>query len=391
MQCGDGYPYHERMDDLEPSAARIRLTGERFDGGRLPIDSLSELENYQVAVRAMAEHQWRRDHPGELLPEDFSGSVGLVIDRIEEGSAIVVLAYEQHVVYGQYQAEAQDAVDATIEAAYGGLALPELPDEVGETVRHALAEIGATLEDGQSIEFYPGGDGHPSVTITIESRADAADRLVLEDFLAQPVLSPTFDVVRQITSLVARVTVVDAEKMKYELNSEEFGRVLGRYRGNPELLDDLRQVVNSTSEGPLTRIHGELRYRGDKPWGFWTTSRVERVEFDDTAWGRALTSFVLLPHGWADGNGDQISSVALDAAQALLRKVDVSAHPPVLAPTEDGGVLIEWLTASGIRSVEILADGEFELFAMQVDDRRGTQTETRSVAEAVLFVNEGEQ
>lgn len=383
-------PTMRPMTEPEASAKRIRLTGTRFDGGRLPVDSLIELERYQNAIRSFAEHEWLRDHPGESLPDDFRESVSLVIEDIRDGSAEIILVFEQTAVHQEYREQAKDAVDSTIEAAYLGAPLPELPDDVEDEVRETIAEIGSTLQPGQSMVLYSPGADEPPVTITIESRPAAAGRLILEDFLSEPPLMVASGVTHEETSLVARVTVVDAERKRFELNSEKYGRILGRYAGNPDILNSLREVVNSTSEGPLTRIYGDLRSKDGKPWGFWTTERIERIEFDDTAWGRALTGFVTLPAGWADGVGEQISSIALDAAQQLLRQVDVHRRPPSLAPTAEGGVLLEWITPAGIRSVEILEDGLFELFSMRTGERRGTQTETRNVKDAARFANEDE-
>lgn len=380
-------PYDERMDDVgAPRYKRIRLTGERFSGGRLPIDSLIELERYQRAIQAMAEHEWRRDHPGQSVPAEVLKAASLVIERIEDGSADVLLAFEQATVHQQYQEEARDAVDATIEAAYDGHELPALPSDVADEVRSTLAQFGTSLEPGQSIRFYPDGVQEP-VEITIETRKVAAERLILTDFMQEPVPKLTSGITRDETSLVARVTVINAEDMKYELNSDAFGTIHGRYRDNPEMLDELRAVVNSTSEGPLTRIYGQLRQRDGKPWSFWTTTRIEKVEFDDTDWGRSLTRYASLPQGWAGGQGVQINSLALDAAQAVLKRIDIGARPVAMAPTEDGGVLLEWISDAGIRSVEVLEDGSYEMFEMERGAHRGTQTETSDATVAAAFVN----
>ena len=88
-------------DEPQPSVKRFRLTGARFEGGRLPVDSLVELEHYQDVVRIAAEAEWRHDHPGEELPSGLREAVSLTIERIDEGSADVFLAFEQHAVYQQ--------------------------------------------------------------------------------------------------------------------------------------------------------------------------------------------------------------------------------------------------------------------------------------------------
>ncbi len=378
-----------------PADKRIRLTGERFDGGRLPIDSLVELERYQTVLRKLAIYEWRRDHPDEDAPEDLDASVSLTITSISPGSADVLLAFEQHAVYAEYQAEAQQAADATVVAAYSGAPLPELPELSESAVRELredLAEVGGTLVDGQSIEFYSTPDAVP-VVITVESRKQAVNNLILTDWLVAPAEAPASSSrvsEKHEESIVGRVTAVNAETTRYEVTTST-GKLHGWYRDNTSVLDDLRTVLNSAAEGPLTRITGELQFQPNDgvPYRFWNTSRVERVEFDDTSWGARLTEFARMPSNWADGGEAQISFIALDAAQHVLKAVDEAGRPtPGVFPTPEGGVLLEWSSTEGIRSVEILEDGTFELFSLRPDQAESVHQTTEDASEAIRFATE---
>lgn len=381
------------MDDLGgPRFKRIRLTGDRFEGGRLPVDSLIELQRYQDVVRKLAEFEWRRDHPEDELPADFADGVGLTIEKIDEGSADVLLAFEQHATYVQYQVEAQDAADATIIAAYSHTPLPDLPSvppALVAEVREEIADIGESLVDGQSIEFYADPADETPTVITVETRREARADLMLTDFFAEPeppTIAPLVE--KRDESLVGRITAVDADSTKFELVTAQ-GKVHGWYRENTELLEDLRAVLNSAQEGPLTRVTGELRSKNGEPQRFWHTHSVELVEFDATPAGKRLTEFAALPSGWEDGEGEQISFVALEAAQEIVRALDADAALPGLFPTPEGGVLMEWASTAGVRSVEILADGAFELFEMTPADRSGIHSETKNLAEAIDFARRG--
>ncbi len=245
-------------DAPEPSVKRFRLTGARFEGGRLPIDSLVELERYQDVVRIAAEAGWRYDHPGEEPPSDLRDSVSLTIERIGDGSADVFLAFEQHAVYQQYQQESQYATEATIVAAYSGTALPDLPalpPEADKEFRDAVSAIGSTLQPGQSIEFYPDFPNAEPVSITIETRKDSVAELArVEDFLLPPDQTPPDQGLQAVAeSLVGRVTAIDADRQQFWMQTEG-GAIHGWYRDNPELLEDFRTLVNSAADGPLTRI-----------------------------------------------------------------------------------------------------------------------------------------
>ena len=378
-------------DEQQPSVKRFRLTGVRFEGGRLPVDSLVELERYQDVVRIAAEAEWRHDHPGEELPSDLREAMSLTIERIDKGSADVFLAFEQHAVYLQYQDEAQDAADAIIVAVYSGAPLPDLsalPPEADKEFRDAVSAIGLTLEPGQSIEFYPGSPDAQPVSITIETRKHAVDELArVEDFLVPPDQAPSAQGLQtEEESLTGRVTAINADTQQFSMQTE-LGEVHGWYRENPELLEDFRTLVNSAARGPLTRISGELQIKNGEPWRFRSVNRVEQVQFDDTAWGARLTEFASLPSGWDDGGAAQISSVALDASQKLLQAIDAAGvEQPGTFPTSDGGVLIEWAGPTGVRSVEVLSDGTFELFSLARGQRQGKHATTSNLTEAVVFV-----
>ncbi len=114
---------------------------------------------------------------------------------------------------------------------------------------------------------------------------------------------------------------------------------------------------------------------------------MEQVHFDDTTWGERLTEFASLSSGWDGGDGVQISSVALDASQKLLQAVDAAkTERPAIFPTSEGGVLVEWANHAGVRSVEVLSDGTFELFALSRGQRQGKHATTSNLTEAIVFV-----
>ncbi|WP_146234173.1 hypothetical protein [Curtobacterium sp. MCPF17_046] len=378
-------------DNNAAELRRVRLRGERFTGGRLPVASLVELQKYQRIVQIAAEAEWRRQHPGDDLPADFADSVGLTIERIEDGSADVYLAFEQQQAYVQYQADAQDAADAFLVAAYSDAPLPAPPTldpEADRQFREALSSLGASLEPNQSIDFYPVAADAAPITISVETRAPAIEKLSrIEDFLIADD-APTSEQGLQTVegSVVAHVTAINAARRGFEVTLADGAVLRGSYQ-DPDLLEDLRAVVDDAANGPLTRIVGHLQYRDGELWRFRPATGVERIQFDDTAWGRRLTQFASLRQGWDDGDGAQISAVALDAAQALLRRIDEAPiERPGVFPTEEGGVLAEWGSAEAVASVEVLPDGTFELFAVQREDRGGVHRSTVSVAEAFQFV-----
>lgn len=378
--------------DERSELKRVRLTGARFEGGRLPVDSLVELQKYQDIVRIAAEAEWKQEHPDEDIPEDLRSSVSLTIERIDEGSADILLAFEQHQAYDHYQVEAQEDADAFLVAAYSGTEIPELPglsEEEAYQFRVIVAGFGSTLQPGQTIEYYPDAPSASPITISVETRDQAVGALLTpEDFLRPPEPEPDKASLQKVNeSLVGKVTALDADEMTYRFTLHDGRRLTGRYKSHPSLLEDLRKVVNDAEEGPLTRVTGELQVKNGELFRFWKTVSVEQVQFDDTDWGQRLGEFATLRSNWDGSGAEQISPVALDAAQTVLRAVtEVGRERPGVFPTTEGGVLLEWGSAQSVVSVELLSDGTYETFALAAGEKRGEHSEGDNLTVAIEFL-----
>ncbi|MBW8172135.1 hypothetical protein K0651_03615 [Ornithinimicrobium sp. Arc0846-15] len=350
------------------------------------------MQKYQDIVRIAAEAEWKQEHPNEDVPSDLWNSVSLTIDRIDEGSADIFLAFEQHQTYVEYQLEAQDVADSVLVAAYSGTEIPDLPslsEEKSYAFRSTVAEIGSTLKPGQTIEYYPDAPGSSPITISIETRDEAVGALLTpEDFLLAPSSElDTFALQKSDESLVGKITALDTDRMTYRFTLQGGQQLTGHYKSSPELLDDLRKVVNDAAEGPLTRVTGELQTKNDELFRFWQTTSVEQVQFDDTEWGHRLATFTALRPDWDGAGAEQISPVALDAAQTVLRAItEADIERPGVFPTPEGGILLEWGSSQRVVSVEFLEDGSFETFSLTAGEPRGEHSFGDNLAFAVEFV-----
>lgn len=214
---------------------RVRLTGARFEGGRLPVDSLVELQKYQEIVRIAAEAEWKGENPGQDAPLDLLDAISLTIERIDVGSADIFLAFEHHQEYAQYQEDAQEAASAVLAAAYSGEEVPDLPglsasDAYG--FRTIVAELGSTLGPDQAIEYYPHATGSTPITISADTRKHALEALLApENFLLpseQPEELPSLT--KENVSLVGKVTALDTDKQTYKFTLQDGRKLLGHYR-----------------------------------------------------------------------------------------------------------------------------------------------------------------
>lgn len=386
-------------EEQSPEVKRLRLTGARFEHGHLPIDSLTELQKYQELHRIAARAKWRHDNPGEEIPADFDDSVRLAIESINEGSADIALGFEQIAVYAEYRVAAEDAVDSAIAAAYSdtddAVSLPDyISHEESIEFRHTATKIGETLKGEQTIEVYRASPEAPPVSISLVTRPEAVKNLVFdEDFLVSEAEQLAVAKIEpREASLVGRVIVIEAEKKTFTLELADGHTVKGWYKSDQEKIEDLREVIDSPSEAPLTRIAGTLSFKNGKPFRINPVDSIEQLEFDETSWGARLAEFASLLPGWSDGEGEQISSTALDAAQVLLREAfGLYEEPPGVFPTEDGGVLVEWADRDSVLSAEITDEGAFELFAIGRGDDDGEHSETIDLKQALDFLRGGDE
>ena len=236
------------MAQPEGSVRRIKLTGARFEGGRLPVDSLVELERYQELLRIVARSSWQQDHPGEPLPANFDDEVSLTIESIEEGSADVILAFEQHAQFQEYQRQADNTVSESIAAAYDSRDLPDLPAALAAEVLDRIVLLGTTLEEGQSIQVYTAGPSNPPTEITVATRREVVDTFALEDFMVEPPSTVAGELSAHSETVVGRITEVDAEKATYRFESLQHGRLIGHYDAAGPLIDDIRRVLDSPEQ-----------------------------------------------------------------------------------------------------------------------------------------------
>ncbi|MDN4638823.1 hypothetical protein QCD70_01065 [Agreia sp. PsM10] len=342
------------MAQAESSARRIKLTGARFNGGRLPVDSLVELERYQELLRIVARSSWRQDHPGEDLPADFDDEVSLTIESIEEGSADVMLAFERHAVYQEYQRQADDTVSDMIAASYESRELPEFPAAIASEVRERIVLLGTSLEAGQSIEVYTAGPSNPPIEITIESRREVVQTFALEDFISAPMPDVHGELQSHSETIVGRITEIDAEKATFRFESLRHGRLIGHYDAEGQLFDDIRSVLDSPAEAPILRVEGQLQYKRDgSPWRFTETYAVEQFVPGSGSWAERLIELAQLSTGWADSdNATPVAVVALEATNALMQAIsDAGRQLPSFyrrrrVASSSSGRLSAWYAAS---------------------------------------------
>lgn len=382
------------MSDPERSFARIRLAGDRFTGGRLPVDALEEIQRYQSLVIEAAKREWQEAHPDEELPEDFAASLKLVITDVTNGSAQVLLEREvsQSDPYESLFYDARDEVSRELSAL---LDVTESITSAPLFERKDFRTLGSSLRPGDSLQLISYSrerDPKPqdSVAVSAEQIIEQFPKRVKEsDRERRRRAKENLYLADQ--TVAGRLVALDADRKSFKLRSLHYGDLAGLYTDD-DLTADLRAVLNTSAKAPVIRLRADVQFKNGEAWRIRNASNVELLEIDGQPWSRKLIELASLGPDW-DGEhpgASMISFASLDAARDLvLQLVEAGNERPGIFPTEEGGVSLEWASAQSVASIEISADATvFELYHLPEGQKSGVYEEASSITDAVRFARE---
>jgi hypothetical protein len=136
----------------------LRLTGGRFDGVGMPVETLVELAAYRDLVLGVAKELFRTTHPArQRVPRGFAERLQLRLRTVETGSAIPVL--ERVAASGALLADddeftrARDVIEDAVAAVGSGA---DLPSAFPGSALVLFNRFGQTLRSDEAIELRRG-------------------------------------------------------------------------------------------------------------------------------------------------------------------------------------------------------------------------------------------
>ncbi|WP_169516827.1 hypothetical protein [Arsenicicoccus bolidensis] len=368
----------------EGDAVRLRLQGDRFDGGRLPASALVEIQRYAELVRDATIFEWREQHPGQEVPEELNAALDLALVDIQNGSALAVLDYGTESYHPQIESGESEVLKAISARANNITAAASDLIELPPWTQHEnFYHFGASLDVHDSLTIE--ANHHQSVVVdanfadrswTSRSNSDAGEQE--EDI---PKSS------QEAGSITGRLTLLSPEKKTYELVTIDGLELRGRYKDD-ELSAALKGALGTSTSAPLMRVHGTLSVREGHPWRVWATETVEVLMAANEPWQPRLQELAQMPPGWGDGpENKEIAFSALDAAHNLLlaAKGEEIGRPGVF-PVEDGGVTLEWANASNFTSIEVTPDAIFNFTDISAGDSTVFTHQTAALDEALKIM-----
>jgi hypothetical protein len=343
--------------------ARLRLTGGRFDGEGMPVETLVELAAYRDLVLGVAKALFRSAHPRrQRVPRGFADRLQLRLRIVESGSAVPVL--ERVAASGTLLASDDEFTEArnVIEDAVGAVAAgADLPDIFPRDALVRFNHFGQTLRADEAIELRRGAaSSGPQYT------RDVRKKLVLNQ-------RHTF---QEEVEDIGWVSQVDGDHMSCLIRLR-----MGPSAPVPAPLDEVtfaavKEVLEPKGEGPPVRVSGIGVY--DAEQRLIRLDSIYDVSFLEEADELArldcrIDELAALPAGWLDGDGSPPGVAVLNRARRILADLlNFDVPRPMVFPTPEGGIQAEWAVAGHEISVTFEPDGN--LYAVSVNLASG-QTE----------------
>lgn len=341
-----------------PEVIKLKYVGDRFTGGRLPVDVLTDLPAFRDLLVAFAKETWLQQNKGrQRVPKGFERSIAFDLVGVEDGSAVPCLRWDR------------DAAQST---------LPGFSDSLGALIEDSYARL-VKLVDEAGIGIYPTSlsPGHIKALDKFGAGLRPGERIEFDGIVSQNDNVVYLDSQR-------RKELVTHVKETYVTDFEGTGRLIGNQENGIILIETERHgtisvfigtdAVKKGFDGSLGsdvqfNISVELDH-ADKIRSVVGVTYVDLV--DDEAVNELqrclnrIEELRKLEDGWEDGDGLSISTLAIDNALQLINRRAVLSPMFRIYPTSEGGVLFEFKSNGWDFSVEFHAEGTVEMYGVEI-------------------------
>lgn len=347
-------------DDL---SIELRYVGGRFDGGKLPLDVLSDLPAFRDLLVAFAKQIWRGFYADrQRVPKGFDKSLAFDLSTIGPGSAIPKLTWDRDAAQAYlpgFASGLHEIVDrsyAGIVDLFDGAANDAIPRVLGSEHVRALNKFGSGLRDHERIEFIGRTDKAGQVVYLDNTRRKALITRVRETYEARFEGTGVLVGVYAAGESAGRITVDTSAHGTIEIGLDR-DRVLSEFDGNigaPVQFDLQIELDNGDRYRSLVELHGVALIDEQM------AANLERCR-------TRMSDLAQLQGGWDEGRGEACDPAAVAAATSFLNKRPRLCSRYKIFPTAAGGVLIEFESNGWDLSAEFLPGGAVELFGIEVD------------------------
>lgn len=334
-----------KLEFLQP-----RFNGARFQEHTLPLEVARDLAAYETLVVELAKHLYIQDHPDrQRVPKGFAADFHLHLERVDDGCArpllSVVTAGALALGAGAdtYFERARDLITECVGSADG-----QLPAAFPRALLVHFNQVGRSLRADESMEL-PAAGGVAAV-LTPERRKHlvlAADKVYEREI--------------EVSGTIGEA---DWERSTFRL----------RLADGSTAVIPMPETFHSQAREFGGRSRHQVTVTGIATFDSWDKLQkviaVESLEIQlDYQLSARFDALLALADGWLDGKGIAPDKTKLSAvAEKLAGHYPEQLPLPVIAPTPEGNLLLEW-DAPGDPSVDLDLDSMRAAFhAFQPDE-----------------------
>lgn len=321
--------------DLKEAFAIPRFTGARFDAHTLPVDVARDLAAYEALIVDLAKHLYLQANPErKRVPRGFSDNFRLDIEKIEKGSTkphLVAIAAAGG-LFGYlggaqgYFEQARDLVAECVAAPANAL-----PEKFPKELLGYFNQLGRSLREGEAMELPRHRQG--SAILTPVKRKE----LVLA-------AEKTYE---KEAKLLGVIMEMDWSKSTFRLHLADGGQC------TVTMPEATRETVREFGgrERHQVVLKGVAAYDSwDRLKSVITVDSLEVIK--NHAISSRLDEIAQLEDGWFEGDGLALNKEYLEKIADHLADYPDDVPLPLIVPTQDGNLLLEW-QAKGFPSLDI--------------------------------------
>jgi hypothetical protein len=331
----------------------IKYEGERFSSGRLPLDVLADLEALEDILTTFAREIWLGENDRERMPNGYTDWFRMSLTGVGDGSALprlelaVVENSQQDMVSDDTRRslmlKAEEKFAAVLKSANDGSEIILSGTQIRNFNRFLT-----NLKPGELFKYNPDkgddfSDTEKVVSLDVERR---------KRFLT----SVTTSYEQRIQGR-ARLKAVD-ERGTLRFSSVDLREF--------SVVDDSREPNEyGANIGAYYEFDLTVERRHDD--SIQTVITIHDLSLLEDPAITAIDEMSLLQDGWLDGFGKEISSETRDNAKTFLVSSNRLPAFYAVAPTEDGGILLEYDREGWDYGIEFYSDGTYSVFGIDLN------------------------
>ncbi|WP_148307010.1 hypothetical protein [Nocardia nova] len=339
-----GEQYSENEASPMPASREFgafKFAGGRYDTVGLPVHAMSELQRYAKLVGMVAHALYLEQNTDRRrVPQGFSEALDLRLTAIHPGSVQTVLEWTGFDTADQPIVDAHEDARALVDRTFEELAHSgQLPKEFPPKALGVLGQFGRSLRDDERIELGTYRDQRAVVNTHIRERLAAVANF------------ETIDVERVLIGRITGIESLPRHSFTLVLAGPDAKRLDCGF-ADPETFTAIEEFVGYARDAPLCALTvlAEQRTSGEL-----TVTDVLAVE---TAlppdWVARVAALSEIRDGWLNPETPRPTVESIDVLELLLaRCVEHNIPRPLMYPSAEGGVQLEWRREASGLEIEI--------------------------------------